>query len=37
VPESWGKCGVYINGERGTTFTFTEHPAGTPATELQRD
>jgi TonB family protein len=37
VPESWGKCGVYINGERGTTFTFTEHPAGTPATELQRN
>jgi hypothetical protein len=37
VPDSWGKCGVYINGERGTTFTFTEHPASTPATELQRD
>jgi TonB family protein len=36
VPESWGDCGVYVNGERGTTFTFEEHPAGTPATPLAR-
>jgi TonB family protein len=27
VPESWGECGVYIKGEPGTTFVFSEHPA----------
>lgn len=37
VPESWGECGVYIRGERGTTFTFVEHPAGTAATPLARE
>ena len=37
VPESWGVCGVYIRGERGTTFTFVEHPAGTAATPLARE
>ena len=37
VPESWGECGVYIKGERGATFTFQEHPAGTPATPLARE
>ena len=38
VPDSWGEeCGVYINGEPGTTFTFEEHPAGTPATPLARE
>ena len=37
VPESWGECGVYINGEPGTTFTFEEHPAGTAATPLARE
>jgi hypothetical protein len=37
VPESWGKCGVYVKGERGATFTLTEHPAGTPATPLARE
>ena len=37
VPESWGDCGVYIKGERGTTFTFEEYPAGTPATPLARE
>jgi TonB family protein len=37
VPESWGKCGLYINGERGTTFTLVEHPAGTAATPLARE
>jgi TonB family protein len=37
VPESWGKCGLYINGERGTTFTLLEHPAGTAATPLARE
>lgn len=37
VPESWGKCGVYIKGEPGTTFVFDEYPAGTPATTLSTD
>lgn len=37
VPESWGKCGLYVNGERGTTFTLVEHPAGTSATPLARE
>lgn len=37
VPESWGDCGVYIKGERGTTFTFKEHPEGTPAMPLARE
>ena len=37
VPESWGKCGLYIAGERGTTFTLVEHPAGTAATPLARE
>jgi TonB family protein len=26
IPESWGTCGAYIKGERGTTFAFREHP-----------
>ena len=26
VPQSWGKCGAYIKGERGTTFAFQEYP-----------
>jgi TonB family protein len=26
VPESWGKCGVYIKGTQGTSFKFHEHP-----------
>jgi len=26
IPESWGKCGVYMKGEPGTTFTFHEYP-----------
>ena len=37
VPESWGKCALYINGERGTTFTLVEHPDGTSATPLARE
>jgi TonB family protein len=37
VSESWGECGVYIQGEPGATFTFAEHPAGTPATPLARE
>ena len=37
VPESWGECGVYVKGGRGATFTFLEHPAGTPGTPLGRD
>ncbi len=37
VPESWGECGVYIKGERGTTLTFEEYPADTPATPLARE
>jgi TonB family protein len=37
VPESWGKCGVYIKGEPGTKFAFVEYPAATPATELSTD
>jgi TonB family protein len=36
VPESWGECGAYIKGDPGTTFTFQEHPVGTPATPLVR-
>jgi hypothetical protein len=27
IPQSWGKCGVYIKGERDTTFAFHEYPA----------
>jgi hypothetical protein len=30
VPESWGECGVYIKGEPGTTFVFSELPASSP-------
>lgn len=26
VPESWGRCGVYIKGETGTAFDFYEYP-----------
>jgi hypothetical protein len=37
VPESWGECGIYVNGERGATFVFEEFPAGTPATPLTRE
>ena len=37
VPETWGECGIYAKGEPGTTFTFVEHPAGTPGTPLARD
>ncbi len=37
VPETWGECGVYVAGERGATFTFLEHPAGTPGTQLTRE
>jgi hypothetical protein len=37
VPESWGECGVYVKGERGTTFTLNEHPEGTAATPLARE
>lgn len=37
VPESWGECGMYVKGEPGTTFTFAEHPVGTPGTSLLRE
>lgn len=26
VPASWGDCGLYLHGERDTTFTFLEYP-----------
>ena len=26
IPESWGRCGLYLKGEPGTTFTLMEYP-----------
>jgi len=26
IPESWGKCQLYVYGNIGTTFTFLEYP-----------
>jgi TonB family protein len=37
VPESWGKCGIYIKGDPATTFTFEEYPSGSAATALTRE
>jgi len=34
IPASWGKCGVYIKGEPGTTFVLEEYPADFTSTAL---
>jgi len=31
VPGSWGDCGVYVKGGRGSSFVFQEHPGQSPA------
>ena len=31
VPDSWGDCGVYVKGGRGSSFVFQEHPRQSPA------